>query len=77
MSKRVHSDSGSSEKKRRVSLYKWKTELNKECNTLSWLECESNGLGTRKIVEKLKCKVCVQDESKIMGRRNYSDKWIS
>ena len=69
MSKRVSSDSGSDEcsalKKRRVSLaifYKWKMELNKECNTLSWLECESNGLGTRKTVEKLKCKVCIQYE---------------
>ena len=69
MSKRDCLDSGSGEgsalKKRRVSLstfYKWKTELNKECNTLSWLECESNGLGTRKIVEKLKCKACIQYE---------------
>ena len=28
-----------------------------------------------KIVAKLKCKVCVKFESKIAGRRNYSNKW--
>lgn len=28
-------------------------------------------------MDKLKCKVCVQFQSKIERRRNYSDKWIS
>ena len=32
--------------------------------------------GAKKIVAKLKCKVCVKFESKIAGRRNYSNKWI-
>ena len=30
--------------------------------------------GAKKIVAKLKCKVCVKFESKIAGRRNYSNK---
>ena len=62
MSKRVCSDSGSGTELSLATFffYNWKTELNRECNTLSWLECERNGLGTRKIGEKLKCKVCIQ-----------------
>ena len=83
--KRVsESDSLSSDcstvKRRKVSLatyQKWKAELDQECNTLSWLDCETSGVGAKKTVEKLKCKVCVQYQSSIEGRRNYSDKWIS
>ena len=48
----------------------------KECNTFSWLDCETSGAGARKTVEKLKCKVCIQYRLSIEGRRNYSDKWI-
>ncbi len=88
MSKRVSSDSGSigkfskcpALKKRRVSFatfQKWRTDLDRECNTLSWLDCECSGQSSRKIVEKLKCKVCTQYEPRIMGMRNYSEKWIS
>ena len=34
-------------------------------------------MGAKKTVEKLKCKVCIQFESKIDRRRNFSDKWIA
>ena len=51
--------------------------MDKDCNTLSWLECETSGTAGKKTVEKLMCKVCIQFQSKIAGRRNYSDKWIS
>ena len=51
--------------------------MDKDCNTLSWLECETSGTTGKKTVEKLMCKVCIQFESKIARRRNYSDKWIS
>ena len=40
------------------------------------LDCEVSMSGAKKIVAKLKCKVCVKFESKIAGRRNYSNKWI-
>ena len=79
--KRLSSDTLSSDssaaKRRKVSLatyQKWKTEMDQDCNTLSWLDCETSGAGAKKSVEKLKCKVCVQFQSKIEGRRNYSDK---
>ena len=48
----------------------WTSELDKECNTLTWLDCDT---GSRRSVEKLKCKVCVQYRSRIEGS---SDKWI-
>ena len=51
--------------------------MDNDCNTLSWLECETSGTAGKKTVEKLSCKVCTQYQSKIAGRRNYSDKWIS
>ena len=37
------------------------------------LDCETSGVGAKKTVEKLKCKVCIQYQSNIEGRRNYSD----
>ena len=42
---------------------------------MSWFDCEVSMSGA-KIVAKLKCKVCVKFESKIAGRRKYSNKWI-
>ena len=82
--KRVSSDSAPSSesyniKRRKVSLatyQKWKTELDQECRTLSWLECETIGTGARKTVEQLKCKVCIQYRSSIESRKNFNDKWI-
>ena len=60
-----------------ATFQKWKMELDKECHTLSWLDCEVSGVGSKKSVIKLKCKVCVQFQDKIVGRRNYSDKWVN
>ena len=78
--KRLSSNSDSFEAKRRkvsLSTYnKWRTEMDKDCNTLSWLECETSGTAGKKTVEKLMCEVCIQFQSKIAGR-SYSDKWIS
>ena len=79
---RSHSDpqSGASDPKRRTVSYstfqKWRTELDKDCKSITWLECDTTVTGGRKTVTKLKCGVCVKFKSKIAGRRNYSDKWI-
>ena len=51
--------------------------MDKDCNTLSWLECGTSSTAGKKTVEKLMCKVCIQFQSKINGRRSDSDKWIS
>ena len=68
-----------STKKRAVAhatFVKWKAEMDKECQTMSWLDCEVTTEGAKKIVGKLRCKVCVRFKSKIASRRNYSDKWV-
>ena len=62
-------DGEPSAKKRSVAhstFVKWQAE--------SWLDCEVSMSGAKKIVAKLKCKVCVKFKSKIAGRRNYSNK---
>ena len=66
-------------KRRSVSystFNKWRGELDKECQTLSWLDCEFIGKGAKRVVEKLKCNVCIRYKSRIESRRNYSDKWL-
>ena len=78
--KRNHPDpgSGASDPKRRMVSYstfqKWQTELDKDCKTISWLECDKSSTG---MVTKLKCGVCIKFQSSIERRRNYSDKWIT
>ena len=74
------SDSVTSEggKKRSVSYstyIKWRREFDKECQTISWLDCDTIGKGKR-TVKRLKCKVCLKYKSRIESRRNYSDKWL-
>ena len=53
---------------------RWRGELDKECQTLSWLDCDYIGKGTKRVVEKLKCSVCIRYKSQIESRRNFSDK---
>ena len=67
-------------KKRTVlfnTFQKWKSQLDKEYQTLSWLECEaSTSTAGKRIVDQLKCKVCTKFKDHIRGKRNYSDRWI-
>ena len=58
------------------TFLKWRGELDKEFQTISWLDCEVRNERVKKVVTKLKCKACIRFESKIVGRRNYSNKWI-
>ena len=76
-----HSDSltTTEAKKLNVSFLtytKWRSELDKECQTLSWLDCNLIGKGGKRTVDKLKCKVYLKYNSRIQSMRNYSDKWI-
>ena len=67
----------SSSKQRRTVSYstfqKWKTELDKDCQTVTWLECDKTATGT---VTALKCGICIRFQSAIERRRNYSDRWV-
>ncbi len=66
--------------KKRVVTYstfqKWQEDFDKEWNTISWLDCEARLINGKKVVEKMKCKVCTKFQPSIEGRKNYSSKWI-
>ncbi len=44
---------------------------------MSWLDCETSIEAGVKHVAKLKCRVCTKYRDRIVGRKNFSDKWIS
>ena len=60
--KRTYSDSATTVtegKKRSVSYstyVKWRREFDKECQTISWLDCDVTGKEGKRIVDRLKCK---------------------
>ena len=55
---------------------KWKCNLVKELNTVTWLECETVMASGKKMVRSLKCSVCSKYRIRIEGSRNFSDTWI-
>ena len=65
--------------KRKVTVatyQKWREDFDKELKTVSWLDSETEVENGKKCVKKLKCSVCKKFESKITGRRNFSNRWI-
>jgi len=77
--KRRSKGSDSSKRKVQYSTFqKWKRELDRECKTFTWLDCETVVEGGAKVVNiKLKCTVCVKFRSQILCKRNFSDQWIA
>jgi len=79
MKRRHDTQSKAGNAKKRVThdtFLKWKRDLDRECQTMTWLDCETGMESGKKIVEKLKCKVCTEFVDKIHGRKHFSDKWI-
>ena len=69
----------SSSNRREVTFYtykKWMTELDHSFQTLSWLDCDTRLIEGKKVVTKLKCKVCTKHKLRINGRKHFSTKWI-
>ena len=63
-------------KKRKVAhptYQKWKTELDHDCQTVAWLDCDTELSG---IVSKFRCTVCTKFKANIESRRNFSEKWL-
>ena len=58
------------------TFVKWKRDLDRECQTITWLDFETGMENGKKIVDKLKCTVCTEFVDKIHGRKHFSDKWI-
>ena len=81
---REPSEDGTVSKKRLVgydTFKKWRTDLDHECQTISWLKCETDVTVKVKVgqtmVVKLKCKICSTFEAKLASRRNLSRRWIT
>lgn len=67
-------------KRKVVSLktfLKWRTEMDRELKTISWLSSAEAIENGKKIVKELKCSVCAKFRIQIMSRRNFSDYWIT
>ncbi len=76
--KRRH-DAPDEVKKRLVdyaTFQKWRLDLDREHQTMSWLDCNSEKEGTKTVVMKLKCRVCTEFVDKIRCGKNFSEKWI-
>ena len=73
-------EEGGGTKKRRVeyaTFQKWQRDLDREHQTMSWLDCVAEKEGAKRVVAKLKCKVCTEFADRIRGRKNFSEKWIA
>ena len=74
--KRAQSSSDTSApepKKRNVSYatyQKWKTDMDRECLTVTWLDCDTELSGRKKIVTKLRCSVCAKLHFHLCSERN-------
>ena len=55
---------------------KWRTDLDRDHQTVSWLDCDTVSEGGKKVVQQLKCLVCSKFKASIRGRRNFNDRWI-
>ena len=73
-------EASTSEAKKQKVTYatyqKWKSELDHDCQTVSWLDCESKVVAGKSIVSKLRCSTCAKFKVKIVSRRNFSNRWI-
>ena len=66
-------------KKRKVlySTYqKWRRDFDRAHSTITWLGCETEMSEGKRVVVCLNCSVCSKYKDRIMGRRNYSNRWI-
>ena len=78
--KRAQASEEASGAKRRRVLYstyqKWRRDFDRDHKTVSWLGCETEFSEGKRVVVRLNCLVCSKYKDRIIGRRNYSDRWI-
>ena len=59
-----------------ATYQKWKSELEHDCRTVSWLDCESKVVAGKRMVSKLRSSTCAKFKVKIVSCRNFSNRWI-
>ena len=75
----VSSLSGPEQEKRKVShvtYMTWRGSMDRECSTMSWLDCEMQVSARKKVVSKLRCSVWCKFKERIVMRSNFSTRWI-
>ena len=74
------SDEDLSGSKKRMVLFttyqKWRTELDRDYKTITWLECKHCWSWERKSLTSCCVSLCKQFKNSISSTRNFSDKWI-
>ena len=78
--KRAEAITGPDPKRRKVSydtFTKWQRDLDKNFQTVTWLECQCENDFGKKIVSKISCSLCKKYHNYIRGRKNFSEKWIT
>ena len=59
-----------------MTYKKWKTQFEREHQTLTWLHCDVDSADPT-LVAALWCEACRKHESSISGMKNYSRVWIA
>ena len=75
---RSSNDASAPELKKRKVVYstyqKRKADLDRDCQTIIWLNCDTEVSGKKKIVMRLRCAVCSKFKVILPKRRNFSEK---
>ena len=78
MKRRLSEPSGPPVEKKQLVKYetykKWVVEYDKDCQTMTWLDCETENEAGVKVVTSLKCRMCSKYKDNIMGRKNFNEK---
>ena len=81
MKRRVSQTALAPEAKKRKRMYatfsKWKVDMDKECRTVTWLNCDTEVQASKRFVTKLRCSICTKLKMKLKGQRNFSERWIT
>ena len=51
--------------------------MDKECQTVTWLDCDTEVQTSKRFVTKLRCSTCTTFKTGIVSWRNFSERWIA
>ena len=54
-----------------ATFKKWKAEMDKECQTVTWLDCDTEVQAGKRFVTKLRCSTCTKFKTEIVSRRKF------
>ena len=60
-----------------ATFKKWKVEMDNECQTVMWLDCDTEAQAGKRFVTKIRCSTRTKFKTEIVSRRNFSERWIA